>query len=64
MDVLTRKWFGRGKFRITAWCVDTADLNKTSHEHDEGDAHQQHGPPMSLEASSKAIDQDRFKNTF
>lgn len=34
------KWFGRGKFRVTAWCVHTTDLNEASHEHDEGNTHQ------------------------
>lgn len=36
---LTWKWFGRGEFGVTAWCVHTADLNEASHEHDEGNAH-------------------------
>lgn len=47
------KWFGRGKFGVTAWCMHTTDLNETSHEHDEGDAHQKHCPPMSLEKRMK-----------
>lgn len=40
------KRFGRGEFRVTAWCVHTADLDEASHEHDEGNTHQQHCPPM------------------
>lgn len=41
------QWFGRWQLWVTAWCMNAADLNETSHEHDEGDAHQQHSPPVS-----------------
>lgn len=46
---LTWEWFGRGEFGVTAWCVHTTDLDEASHEHDEGDTHQQDCPPVGLE---------------
>lgn len=42
-----RLW--RGQFGVAARGVDAADLDEASHEHDEGDAHQQHCPPVSLD---------------
>lgn len=49
MSGLTWERFGRGEFGVTAWCVHTADLDEASHEHDEGDTHQQDCPPVGLE---------------
>lgn len=49
MSGLTWERFGRGEFGVTAWCVHTTDLDEASHEHDEGDAHQQDCPPVGLE---------------
>lgn len=34
------KWFWRGEFGVTARCMYAANLNETSHEHDESDTHQ------------------------
>lgn len=41
-----RLW--RGQFGVAARGVDAADLDEAGHEHNEGDAHQQHRPPVSL----------------
>lgn len=46
---LTWKGLRRGQLGIAAWCVDAADLNEAGHQHDQGDAHQQNGPPVCLE---------------
>lgn len=34
------EWFRWGEFGVTARCVNTADLDETSHEHDESNTHE------------------------
>lgn len=63
MDRLTWQRFRRREFGVTARSVHTADLNEASHEHDEGDTHQQHCPPMGLERRTKHKTSHQNTNT-